>query len=201
MIELFDHRWMKDIANLHTDGISTGFISTLGMPFVATLYRAISQSPYSVTIVDTEGDKVNGFIAGTVSTRAMYRWVFLRYGLLFFLQLGRNIVYPRRIKKIFETIMYAHNSEVTSKKTERNDLQAELLSIVVAESMRGKGVGRLLVLKLEEFYRENGIIAYKVATRASDQGSNSFYIACNFVKTRSFFHHGIAMNEYKKRII
>ena len=201
MIESYTVRRSKDVATLHINGIKTGFISTLGLPFVATLYKAISQSPFSTTILDTDGKTVNGFVAGTVSTRAMYKWIFLRYGLLFALQLGLNVFYPRSIKKIIETMLYGRNTEAASEKKYRTELQAELLSIVVAESARGNGIGRILICKLEEFYRKNGIMAYKVVTSAGDEGSNSFYIACEFEKTTSFFHHGIAMNEYEKRII
>ena len=38
----------KSIAKLHIQGINTGFISSLGIDFVAALYEAIAQSKFTM---------------------------------------------------------------------------------------------------------------------------------------------------------
>ena len=51
------------VAALHVGGIKTGFISSLGIDFVISLYEAIAQSESSFGFVAEENGKVLGLVA------------------------------------------------------------------------------------------------------------------------------------------
>ena len=63
MIKPLSKSFSPQTANLHTQGISTGFISSLGVEFVTALYEAIAEDKNSFGFVKVEEEKVLGFVA------------------------------------------------------------------------------------------------------------------------------------------
>ena len=55
------------VAELHISGISTGFISSLGIDFITALYEAIAGTKSSFGFVAEEDEKVLGFVAFTTN--------------------------------------------------------------------------------------------------------------------------------------
>jgi len=56
----------KEIAQLHIEAIDTGFVSSLGLNFVRTLYQEICKSEMGFGYVVEENSKVVGFFAKMV---------------------------------------------------------------------------------------------------------------------------------------
>jgi hypothetical protein len=68
-----DHRALyRAVADLYTQNIDQGFLSTLGPGFLNLLYRAIDENPERALIVAYEDGAVCGFIAGTVNLQQVY---------------------------------------------------------------------------------------------------------------------------------
>jgi ribosomal protein S18 acetylase RimI-like enzyme len=202
-VTILSRRHCLDIVRLHRSGIKTGFLSTTGDVFLRTLYIAISRSPFSriYCAIDDDSGKTIGFIAGTLSTSAMYRYIILRYCVVFFILLLPDIFKPSNLMKILETLFYSHNKKAPRDEEKGNaPCQAELLSIVVDETFRGQKIGKKLVDSLERYFAENGVHEYKVVTYSMDANANIFYQACGFVKQTEFIHHGNVMFEYSKTI-
>ena len=59
-----DSKHLEEVAKLHEEGISTGFISSLGPSFVEQLYRGIMTCSSAFCLVALDQDHVLGFIAG-----------------------------------------------------------------------------------------------------------------------------------------
>jgi hypothetical protein len=55
----------RDVAILHIQGISTGFISSLGIGFVTALYEAIAENKSNLGFVAEQENRVPGFITFT----------------------------------------------------------------------------------------------------------------------------------------
>jgi ribosomal protein S18 acetylase RimI-like enzyme len=185
------------LAVLHKKGIAKGFLSSLGERFLAILYRGISRHPGSCVLVERdESGEVIGFISGTLSISDCYKHVIMHN----FLSLGVPIMLKmasiKRIKNLFETLMYP-----TRKDKQKGKVEAELLSMAVSDKARGKGIGKKLVNRLEGFLKVNGFSStYKVVTSADDERSNGFYKSVGFVFNREFRHHGNLLNEFFKEI-
>jgi ribosomal protein S18 acetylase RimI-like enzyme len=212
------------IARLHAAAIPTGFLSTLGTPFLCRLYEAIATAPGSVLFVACK-DAVHqqgfaieplrrgrpmahgellGFVAGTLDTRRMYRHIVLHHGVGLVLLLLPALLRPASVRKVFETLRYGKRVKggPTTPHEHNENPSAELLSIAVATEARGMGLGRELVCRLGEWFLDHGevdareLVSYKVVTFAIDEQSNRFYSACGFVLVRQFMHHENRMNEY-----
>lgn len=195
-------RSFRSIASLHAKSIKTGFISKLGILFLSTLYQSISECPNSIVFASIDDNKrTTGFIAGALSTKKMYRWILIRFGFVFFIQLALKAFNPSVLKKILETAVYSFKKKnnINESSPDRS-IEAELLSIAVDSSDRGKGLGKKLVGDLENWFREKGVTGYKTVTFSKDSVSNQFYLSCGFILSRSFKHHGNILNEYTKTI-
>ncbi len=198
MITELQNNHGRAVAQLHRDGIQTGFLSSLGLPFLSSLYQAIHSAPNSIVLCDVATSGVLGFVAGTTSTKMMYRWVLPRYGLQLFARAVPSLSRPTDLARIWETIRYTGKSRALPDNATVDCVEAELLAIAVDSSHQGQGVGRMLVTALEQWFVSRGVSRYKVVTSASDRLSNQFYLRCGFSQTRSFIHHGNEMNEYAK---
>jgi len=179
------------IAELHIQGISTGFISSLGIDFVTALYEAIAQSKFSFGFVAEENNKILGFVAFATNINKLYKSVILKEGWRFaFLSAGKMFSL-RRMKKVLQTLFYA------SRIKKKMDLpSAELLSIVVAEQAQGKGIGKQL---LERGFREcakRDVDKVKVLVGANNEPAIKLYLKFGFELAGQFDNHGILSNIY-----
>lgn len=180
----------QEVAGLHITGISTGFISSLGIDFVTSLYEAIAQSKSSFGFVAEENDSVIGFIAFTTNLNKLYKAVILRKGLHFVFLLGGKILSLKRIKNVFETLFYPS-------RIKKMDLpSAELLSIVIAEKEQGKGLAIQLLKKAFEECQKRGIESVKVMVSADNENANRLYQKCGFERAGQINNHGVLSNIY-----
>ena len=178
------------VAELHISGISTGFISLLGFDFVAALYEAIAQSKSSFGFVVEENGKLLGFVAFTTNINKLYKSVILKKGWRFALLLVGKMISLRRIKKVFETLFYPS-------RIKKMDLpSAELLSIVIMQKGRRKGLARQLIqMGLQECAR-TGIEKVKVLVGADNEPANKLYLRCGFKYVGQIYNHGLMSNIY-----
>jgi len=73
------------------------------------------------------------------------------------------------------------------------DLQAEVEGLVVDESCRGQGIGRLLMGRAERWAREKGCGAVQLRSNVVRTGAHAFYerIGYSTVKTQLTFHKAL----------
>ncbi len=179
-----------DIARLHIEGISTGFISSLGHDFVAALYEAIVQSKSSFGIVAEGNDKILGFIAFTTNLNKLYKSVITKSGIKFAFLLAWKIFSLKTIKKVFETLFYPN-------RIKKLDLpSAELLSVVVAKDAQGKGLGAKLVQKGLAECAKRKLDKVKVLVGADNKPANELYQKCGFELVGQIENHGVLSDVY-----
>jgi ribosomal protein S18 acetylase RimI-like enzyme len=178
------------VAALHIEGIGTGFISSLGIDFVTALYEAIAKSKYGFGLVAREKDKVIGFVAFTTDINALYKSVILKKGPRFVFLLAGKMLSIRSVKKAFETLLYPS-------RTKKMKLpSAELLSIVVANEARGKGLGFELIQKGFMECASRGIDKVKVLVGAENKLANKLYLKSGFELVGQIDSHRVASNVY-----
>jgi len=182
-----------EVAQLHISGINTGFISSLGIDFVTALYEGIAESKSGISYVALKKDKVVGFAAFTTDLGALYKFVILCKGIRFVTILAGRIISVKSIKKVLETLFYPARVEKS------NFPKAELLSIIVSEKERGKGLGKELLKKGFEKCREKGIEKIKVLVAADNEPANWLYLRCGFNQVEQIDNHGIKSNIYVAR--
>jgi ribosomal protein S18 acetylase RimI-like enzyme len=178
------------IAKLHIQGLSPGFISMLGCDFVTALYEAIAQNQMSFGFVAEEKGNVLGFVAFTTNLNKLYKFVVLKKGWRFALLLIGKMFSLKRIKKVFETLFYPNRVK------KLNLPSAELLSIVVAEEGRGKKLGTQLLQKGFQECQKRRIEKVKVLVGEENIAANRLYQKCGFELVAIIESHGVPSNIY-----
>jgi ribosomal protein S18 acetylase RimI-like enzyme len=178
------------VAALHIQCISTGFISSMGIDFVTSLYDAIVKSKSSLGVVAVKNGKVIGFVAFTTNLNKLYKSIIRRKGLKFALLLAGNMLSFRRIKKIFETLSYPTRIK------KMNLPSAELLSMAVAPEERRKGLAGQLIEKGLRHYRKTGVDKVKVLIGADNKAGNKLYLKSGFELIGQIVNHGVLSNIY-----
>ncbi len=194
----------QQIADLHASGISEGFLSTLGLPFLSQLYRGIVTSRNSGVLVAHDEKEVLGFISYAHDVRSCYKDVLKRRWLQLGWTLLPNLLRSGVYRKVLETLGYPRHQKCStgSPREQRSDSpRPELLSMAVSSKARGQGIGKLLVAALEKEFRRDGVSGYFVVTHADDPVSTGFYSSRGFRQTGSFSSHGKPMIEFFKELV
>src|SRR3989339_2085978 len=70
------------VARIHAESISSGFISSLPSGFVEKLYKEVAKSRNAFGFVCEDGSKVVGFICGSLDTNRLFKDLILKKGLV-----------------------------------------------------------------------------------------------------------------------
>lgn len=184
----------RRVAQLHAENIDQGFLSTLGPRFLSLLYRAIDESPDSVLIVTREGVQVVGFVAGTLDMGQVYRRL-LRHWLSLGLSLAPSLLIPTRLWRIIEILQHTRGE---GGHTQGMTLPAaELLSIAVDPSFRGRGHAERLYAELSAYFAERGLAEFKIVVGAALAPAHRFYRRMGAVPVAEIeVHQGVASTVY-----
>ena len=102
---------VEKIAELHIRGIKTGFISSLGLPFVKELYKAIIDCKNSFGFVEQEDDIIRGFVVFTSDLRNLYKTIFLKNFHRLLLPLLAKLISFKTLQNIYETSFYPNKAK------------------------------------------------------------------------------------------
>lgn len=175
----------RDMARLHRSSIPTGFLSSLGEPFLAALYRAITESPAGFGLVAEEKGQFLGGITFASRLGTLYRHVVRKQGVRLSMLLGFKLLRPSVLKAVVQNLLYPSRAR-------REQLpDTELLSVVVSEQSRGKGVGGELVRRGLQECAHRSIGQVKVLVSADNQSARRLYERCGFHMVRLTRSHGI----------
>lgn len=185
----------RQVAQLHVDNIDQGFLATLGTGFVALMYQAIDESPTSLLLVEERGGRVVGFVAGGCGMGAIYKRM-LRSPVRLGLALLPSVTHPRRVLRILEILRYSRGHSLPS-----NLPAAELLSIAVDVSCRGKQVAEGLYHRLESHFLEQGVSSFRIIVGQALASAHRFYVRMGAVPvTEVEVHQGETSTIYVHRL-
>jgi len=124
----------ETLARLHSDGIDTGFLPSLGRRFMTVLYRALIDNDDSVVIVADDGSGPVGFVAGVVDTRTFYRTFVKHHGLAAAIAAAPYAARPSVLRRVWESLNYKGTDSQS----------AELLATALVTRARNQGLGTRL---------------------------------------------------------
>ncbi|MFL2487570.1 MAG: GNAT family N-acetyltransferase [Gammaproteobacteria bacterium] len=157
-----------DVAKLHIDCIKTGFLPSLGVRFLALMYRCIDEGDFSTLFVKYKDKQLIGFVTGTNGKSNLYR-LMINYPLELFLSLVPIIIDLQKIKKIINILTHMSGKE------RKNYPSAELLTICVHQDFRRLGVADDLYLELCEHFKSESISQFVIIVGQSLK-ANLFYV-------------------------
>lgn len=186
----------QELAILHSQTITGGFLPKLGIGFLTNLYKYLINS--EIVLINKENNETEGFISCALDTDGlMKRFIFSSpKGILHIaLSILKN---PALIVPLFET--YKAPSKSSSRDQEELPLpKTELLSISVNHQVQHKSVGSQLLAALEAELRTKGVKKYKVIAGDSLVGANRFYLKNGFRLARQIkIHNEDISNVYVK---
>lgn len=159
----------RQVAALHAENIDQGFLATLGLPFLALMYRALDEADGSVLLTEERHGRVVGFVSGGKGMGAVYRRM-LRYPVRLGLALLPSLLRPKRIGRILEILRYGRRANASTGLP-----SAELLSIAVDPSVRGTGVSERLYRRLRSHFSERGVDAFRIVVGESLLPAHRYY--------------------------
>jgi ribosomal protein S18 acetylase RimI-like enzyme len=166
IVEL-ERQHVPAVALLHKKYIDRGFMSSLGTAFLEQLYDSMMTSDNAYCLVAEEDGELHGFISGTYELRSFYK-DFIRTKLLrVSLMLLPRLIKPSVFRKVVESFIYPSK--------QGNMPGAELMSIVVSEKFRGKGVSENLFNNLLAEFKQRNVKKFKVTVGSNLQAANRFY--------------------------
>ena len=186
----FNAMHADEVAKLHIQEINTGFISSLGLPFVKALYKAIAEHESSFGFVEQDGDVIQGFLVFASNLNHLYKTMFLKKLPRLFFPLIGKLLFFKTLQNIYETLFYPRKTKIL------NLPEAELLSIAVAKSFQGRGIARQLVQEgLKECAKRN-IKSVKVLVDIANEAANTLYLHNGFRLANQITSHGVLSNIY-----
>jgi ribosomal protein S18 acetylase RimI-like enzyme len=182
------------VAQLHSNGITEGFLSSLGTPFLARLYQAMARSSDAILLLAQVDGGVAGFVAGSARPGRFYRWFLRTNAPSAALALLPRALHPRVLVRMMETLRQVRSSG-------RDDAAAELFAIAVSGSTRRGGIGAALVHRLEQELVQAGAETITVVVGASNAGARAFYERLGFSDAEPIqVHRGEPSVRYRKAI-
>lgn len=157
------------LAKLHASEIQGGFLTSLGMPVLVRLYRAISRSPHAFILVAENEGQITGFLCASTSTKRVYRQVLLTAWPMLLPVLARKLLRWSTLRRCWETLRYPGEASGPGLPG------AEILNFCVDGSRQGRGIGRALFTAMQEEYRRRGISQIRIVTGAGQQSAIRFY--------------------------
>jgi glycosyltransferase involved in cell wall biosynthesis/ribosomal protein S18 acetylase RimI-like enzyme len=169
------------IARLHREGLPDAFLPALGDGFLRHLYRALASDRDGVALVAAAGPRVVGFAAGTVSVRRFYRRFAMTRGIPAALSAAPRLIRGDALRRLRETASYPDLVE--------DEGDSELLSIAVARSWEGRGIGKLLAKGVVDGLARRGAGRVRVVVGADNERANRFYEGMGFTRRRELAVH------------
>lgn len=152
IIKSINEEHLHELVNIHLDSFENFFLSKLGKKFLYAFYDTVRRDHNSVLIgvFNSEDNKIAGFCAATFLSKNYYKRLLLNNKFIYL-----RISIPLIFTKPHFLIRLAKNLTKKSQNTADDFLYAELLSIAIAKKNQGKGLGKLILKKLEEILIEN----------------------------------------------
>jgi ribosomal protein S18 acetylase RimI-like enzyme len=152
----------------------------LGPAFLGHLYRRICLTPTAFLLVAEDSNDVVGFVAGSGDIRRLYRTFVLRDGIRAAASVAPRLVRNRR--RVLETLRHGSQDDGTDRGT-------ELLSIAVAPSHRGHGLGQQLVTAFLDVADAAGADGAYVVVGADNHVATALYRRAGFATASEFELH------------
>jgi GNAT superfamily N-acetyltransferase len=180
-------------AKLHYESLSyRSFITLFGQEFLELIYEILLQERLGFFVVALEKDKLSGFIFACVDSSKLTQVIMKRINVFFPILIKVLMKKPSLIKNLCETFFYSSK--------EGNDVKPELLVMAVAESHRSLGIGRKMILTLDQEFLKLGYATYKATVHQEMIRSNNFYRLNNMRLLREFNLYGHVWNVYQKEL-
>jgi ribosomal protein S18 acetylase RimI-like enzyme len=200
LVQSGDAKACARAAALHIAEIHFGLLPLLGPEFLARVYLSVAGAPAAGVWVARRDGRIVGFVAGCADVGALYKHMLRRDLLSLMGAAGVALGRPAVLRRLPSIALYPLRQRDATGERQAARSPAELLAIAVSDDSRGRGLGRLLVARFEEFLRALHVHEYHVATNIEEVDSNAFYRALGFRPVATIPHHALTLQLYEKAL-
>ena len=189
MIQKLRYQDIDQIVKLYRNELP-GLMTEMGEAFLKKYYKVSLLIPDMWTYVEKQDEQILGLVSGIRSVNGLYKKIFFQdfFGFTFIF-MSILITQPRLIVKIVKMMDYpGFTSDIP-----------ELLTIVVDNRYRRKGIGRKLFKRMVSEFKKNGIKEFRITAHAN-LPSLGFYQRVRCKKESSFNITGDELYYYKYKI-
>ena len=187
-------RLAREVAAIHKECISKGFLSTLPMAFLTCLYQYIARHHILITVCKKEDSKVAGYISATTFSKGLLSDFLKRCFIRASIALAPAMFRAGFFSNIRQTAKAAGDDDIAPG-------MPELLSVAVVEGYRSTGAAASLLSLLEQELLNAGINQYKVVAGKKLHAANRFYLKNGFIaEGEKVIHDNEISVVYTKRL-
>ncbi|MDE6463169.1 MAG: GNAT family N-acetyltransferase [Muribaculaceae bacterium] len=166
---------IKEIVRVHLSAFPGFFLTELGEKFLCLYYRSVLEAPNGILLSCIDEAGLVGFCAACTRS-AGFNSGLIKNSVLKFGIIGLQLLFtkPRAIIRLAKNL---------TKKGEAEDSgnYSELLSIGVTQENQGRGVGKLLLTRLETILKDDGVSQLSLTTDYDDnEQAIKFYSRIGF---------------------
>lgn len=162
----------RQIADLHIANLDQSFLASLGPTFLSEVYRAMDKSDSGSLIYESVDGQAVGFVTGGTSMGPIYKAMFPRIA-IWGLPLALQLLSLRRIRRVMDILRYSQSPDQGGVDALPD---AELFSIAVSPSVRGKGVAQKLYTRLLDDFKVKGIERFRIVVGSELAPAHKFYL-------------------------
>ena len=149
------------LAEKHIEVFPDFFMSTLGLSFLQTYYKYVLRHPDTVSFFAVLNGEVVGYVVGRLRTKGFLKSVIKRHPIPFMWE-GIKLVFtrPKALVRIFNNL----EKKQDNGQVEDNQDYGEIGLIGISPSLKGKGIGRLLLGQIELELRNHNVMRLSLTT-------------------------------------
>lgn len=147
------------ISDIHLKAFDGFFLSELGSEFLSTYYNTVRENNRGVLLGCFEDNKLLGFCAATTLSEGFNKHL-VKSNFFSFSKIGLFLLFsrPKALLRLLKNFTKSDPS------VSDDGHYAELLSIGVSPTAQGKGVGKKLLMALEEYLNEMNVSKLSLTT-------------------------------------
>lgn len=147
------------ISDIHLKAFDGFFLSELGSEFLSTYYNTVRENNRGVLLGCFEDNKLLGFCAATTLSEGFNKHL-VKSNFFSFSKIGLFLLFsrPKALLRLLKNFTKSDPS------VSDDGHYAELLSIGVSPTAQGKGVGKKLLMALEEYLNEMNVTKLSLTT-------------------------------------
>ena len=187
------HEYFLECAKIHSKEIPSGFLPTLGLSFLSSLYEFFSKSKYSLLLLAVEDSKVVGFIVISLHTKLFFKQYLWTQSYKNFYKIPFSIFGKMFIVKTIEVLKYPFKSKKTKADFVSN---SEIFNFCVDSSVQGRGVGQLLFSKAVDELKSSKVKVLKIVTGQKQISAQKFYY-----KSGATFSHKVMVHKGEESMV
>ncbi len=187
---------ISEIVSIHVEAFPDFFLTKLGKDVLYQFYYYLVNDYNTISYCVKKNGMIIGFVLASFHANGLYKRIFFRGFLNFFPPIFLSFL---KNPSLFKRMLISFIS--TGKHKTPQSQAASILSICVRPDNAGKGIGKMLIDKLENELILHNVDSYYLTTDAdNNELTNNFYLKNNFQLYSTFWQGKRSMNLYIKEI-